>query len=117
MEFLSLEKIPKIIITTPRVTPSATTRVWSCPRAGDTGRPHTGMSSSWVPGTLLELFVTMQGHQELLKQLSLLPRDNYNLLSYICRSVPFTGQGQPSFGAGDRNGTPGMPPPGRASLG
>ncbi|NXP66228.1 RHG25 protein, partial [Chloropsis cyanopogon] len=25
------------------------------------------------------------GHQELLKQLSLLPRDNYNLLSYICR--------------------------------
>ncbi|KGL84621.1 Rho GTPase-activating protein 25, partial [Tinamus guttatus] len=26
-----------------------------------------------------------QGHQELLKQLSLLPRDNYNLLSYICR--------------------------------
>uniref|UniRef100_A0A8C0FHR1 Rho GTPase-activating protein 24 n=1 Tax=Bubo bubo TaxID=30461 RepID=A0A8C0FHR1_BUBBB len=26
-----------------------------------------------------------KGHQELLKQLSLLPRDNYNLLSYICR--------------------------------
>ncbi|NXI16684.1 RHG25 protein, partial [Irena cyanogastra] len=26
-----------------------------------------------------------QGHQKLLKQLSLLPRDNYNLLSYICR--------------------------------
>ncbi|NXC91770.1 RHG25 protein, partial [Cercotrichas coryphoeus] len=26
-----------------------------------------------------------RGHQELLKQLSLLPRDNYNLLSYICR--------------------------------
>ncbi|NWH66105.1 RHG25 protein, partial [Geococcyx californianus] len=25
------------------------------------------------------------GHQELLKQLSLLPRDSYNLLSYICR--------------------------------
>ncbi|NWI38813.1 RHG25 protein, partial [Picathartes gymnocephalus] len=25
------------------------------------------------------------GHQELLKQLSLLPRENYNLLSYICR--------------------------------
>ncbi|NXH48557.1 RHG25 protein, partial [Dicaeum eximium] len=25
------------------------------------------------------------GHQELLKQLSLLPRDNYNLLSYLCR--------------------------------
>ncbi|NXU50028.1 RHG25 protein, partial [Turnix velox] len=25
------------------------------------------------------------GHEELLKQLSLLPRDNYNLLSYICR--------------------------------
>ncbi|NXY84673.1 RHG25 protein, partial [Alcedo cyanopectus] len=25
------------------------------------------------------------GHQELLKQLSRLPRDNYNLLSYICR--------------------------------
>ncbi|POI32285.1 hypothetical protein CIB84_003963, partial [Bambusicola thoracicus] len=28
-----------------------------------------------------------KGHQDLLKQLSLLPRDNYNLLSYICRSV------------------------------
>ncbi|KYO44418.1 rho GTPase-activating protein 25 isoform B [Alligator mississippiensis] len=27
----------------------------------------------------------MKGHQELEKQLSLLPRDNYNLLSYICR--------------------------------
>uniref|UniRef100_A0A8C3UW85 Rho GTPase activating protein 25 n=1 Tax=Catharus ustulatus TaxID=91951 RepID=A0A8C3UW85_CATUS len=27
----------------------------------------------------------MKGHQELLKQLSLLPRHNYNLLSYICR--------------------------------
>ncbi|NXQ81049.1 RHG25 protein, partial [Nyctibius grandis] len=26
-----------------------------------------------------------KGHQDLLKQLSLLPRDNYNLLSYICR--------------------------------
>ncbi|XP_009934868.2 rho GTPase-activating protein 25 [Opisthocomus hoazin] len=26
-----------------------------------------------------------KGHQELVKQLSLLPRDNYNLLSYICR--------------------------------
>ncbi|KAF1448368.1 RHG25 protein, partial [Pygoscelis papua] len=26
-----------------------------------------------------------KGHQELLKQLSFLPRDNYNLLSYICR--------------------------------
>ncbi|NXD83983.1 RHG25 protein, partial [Halcyon senegalensis] len=26
-----------------------------------------------------------KGHQELLKQLSRLPRDNYNLLSYICR--------------------------------
>ncbi|NWT85893.1 RHG25 protein, partial [Lanius ludovicianus] len=26
-----------------------------------------------------------KGHQELMKQLSLLPRDNYNLLSYICR--------------------------------
>ncbi|NXT79066.1 RHG25 protein, partial [Zapornia atra] len=26
-----------------------------------------------------------KGHQELLKQLSLLPRDSYNLLSYICR--------------------------------
>ncbi|XP_056364531.1 rho GTPase-activating protein 25 isoform X2 [Oenanthe melanoleuca] len=26
-----------------------------------------------------------KGHQELLQQLSLLPRDNYNLLSYICR--------------------------------
>ncbi|XP_009076094.1 PREDICTED: rho GTPase-activating protein 25 [Acanthisitta chloris] len=26
-----------------------------------------------------------KGHQELLKQLSLLPKDNYNLLSYICR--------------------------------
>uniref|UniRef100_U3J9A8 Rho GTPase-activating protein 24 n=1 Tax=Anas platyrhynchos platyrhynchos TaxID=8840 RepID=U3J9A8_ANAPP len=26
-----------------------------------------------------------KGHQELLEQLSLLPRDNYNLLSYICR--------------------------------
>ncbi|NXJ38587.1 RHG25 protein, partial [Ciconia maguari] len=26
-----------------------------------------------------------KGHRELLKQLSLLPRDNYNLLSYICR--------------------------------
>ncbi|NXD16328.1 RHG25 protein, partial [Nothocercus nigrocapillus] len=26
-----------------------------------------------------------KGHEELLKQLSLLPRDNYNLLSYICR--------------------------------
>ncbi|KFP06205.1 Rho GTPase-activating protein 25, partial [Calypte anna] len=26
-----------------------------------------------------------KGHQELLKQLSLLPRENYNLLSYICR--------------------------------
>ncbi|NXO01619.1 RHG25 protein, partial [Rhinopomastus cyanomelas] len=26
-----------------------------------------------------------KGHQELLKQLSLLPRDNYSLLSYICR--------------------------------
>ncbi|NXA42144.1 RHG25 protein, partial [Eudromia elegans] len=26
-----------------------------------------------------------KGHQELLKQLSLLPRDNYNLLSYMCR--------------------------------
>ncbi|KFZ63519.1 Rho GTPase-activating protein 25, partial [Podiceps cristatus] len=26
-----------------------------------------------------------KGHQELLKQLALLPRDNYNLLSYICR--------------------------------
>ncbi|NXT23195.1 RHG25 protein, partial [Syrrhaptes paradoxus] len=26
-----------------------------------------------------------KGHQELLKQLSLLPRDNHNLLSYICR--------------------------------
>ncbi|NWR25477.1 RHG25 protein, partial [Emberiza fucata] len=76
--------------STPRVTPSATTCVWSCPRAGDTGRPHTGMagvsrSSSWALGTLLELFFTIQGHQELLKQLSLLPRDNYNLLSYICR--------------------------------
>ncbi|KAJ7418595.1 Rho GTPase activating protein 25 [Willisornis vidua] len=28
---------------------------------------------------------TTQGHEELLKQLSLLPRDNYNLLSYLCR--------------------------------
>ncbi|XP_065254287.1 rho GTPase-activating protein 25 isoform X3 [Emys orbicularis] len=27
----------------------------------------------------------MKGHQELVKQLSLLPRVNYNLLSYICR--------------------------------
>ncbi|XP_019369878.1 PREDICTED: rho GTPase-activating protein 25 [Gavialis gangeticus] len=27
----------------------------------------------------------MKGHQELEKQLSLLPRDSYNLLSYICR--------------------------------
>ncbi|XP_071435314.1 rho GTPase-activating protein 25 [Pithys albifrons albifrons] len=26
-----------------------------------------------------------KGHEELLKQLSLLPRDNYNLLSYLCR--------------------------------
>ncbi|KAM9368701.1 rho GTPase-activating protein 25 [Phaethornis superciliosus] len=26
-----------------------------------------------------------KGHQDLLKQLSLLPRENYNLLSYICR--------------------------------
>ncbi|XP_034976532.1 rho GTPase-activating protein 25 isoform X2 [Zootoca vivipara] len=26
-----------------------------------------------------------KGHQQLVKQLSLLPRDNYNLLSYICR--------------------------------
>ncbi|NXE70618.1 RHG25 protein, partial [Calcarius ornatus] len=42
-------------------------------------------SSSWLLCTLLELFFTMQGHQELLKQLALLPRDNYNLLSYICR--------------------------------
>uniref|UniRef100_A0A8C8RAG6 Rho GTPase activating protein 25 n=1 Tax=Pelusios castaneus TaxID=367368 RepID=A0A8C8RAG6_9SAUR len=27
----------------------------------------------------------MKGHQELVKQLSLLPQDNYNLLSYTCR--------------------------------
>ncbi|NXT16402.1 RHG25 protein, partial [Prunella fulvescens] len=47
--------------------------------------PHRHGSSSWVLGPLLELFFTTQGHQELLKQLSLLPRDNYNLLSYICR--------------------------------
>ncbi|XP_058715178.1 rho GTPase-activating protein 25 isoform X2 [Poecile atricapillus] len=35
-------------------------------------------------GKLLEADET-KGQQELLKQLSLLPRDNYNLLSYICR--------------------------------
>ncbi|XP_015504123.1 rho GTPase-activating protein 25, partial [Parus major] len=35
-------------------------------------------------GKVLEADET-KGQQELLKQLSLLPRDNYNLLSYICR--------------------------------
>ncbi|KFR03045.1 Rho GTPase-activating protein 25, partial [Nipponia nippon] len=39
-----------------------------------------------------------KGHQELLKQLSLLPRNNYNLLSYICRSVLCTRYKQLRFG-------------------
>ncbi|NXM83173.1 RHG25 protein, partial [Oenanthe oenanthe] len=41
--------------------------------------PRRACESSW------SCSVTTQGHQELVQQLSLLPRDNYNLLSYICR--------------------------------
>ncbi|NXU70282.1 RHG25 protein, partial [Oreotrochilus melanogaster] len=39
-----------------------------------------------ISESLQSTFLTcIKGHQELLKQLSLLPRENYNLLSYICR--------------------------------
>lgn len=42
-----------------------------------------------------------KGHQELLEQLSLLPRDNYNLLSYICRSVLCIRYKELRFGVGE----------------
>ncbi|NXD30720.1 RHG25 protein, partial [Spelaeornis formosus] len=54
-------------------------------RDGSLGHILLLFNNKLIITILLELFLTFQGHQELLKQLSLLPRDNYNLLSYICR--------------------------------